>query len=136
MHFFLDKLLKRSRIKYSLNIHVSLKSDDVSSEDGAINAGIVWEELIDGERWYIIHLDNSVPFLELLSNLAHESVHVVQFATGRLKADDEWVWKGVSYGNEPYKGTELDTQLPWEYDAYSKEIELARQFVKHFYSNW
>ena len=48
---------------------------------------------------------------------------------------DNWIWDGVNKG-KAYKGTEVDNQLPWEYDAYSKEIELSRKFVKKFYSNW
>jgi hypothetical protein len=82
-------------------------------------------------------LNDNVPFLELLSTLAHETVHVVQFATGRLRIEDEdWIWEGKNYGPKPYIGEEVDNQLPWEYDAYSKEPELARKFVKQYYSIW
>lgn len=136
MEFFLDELLKRCTLEYKLNLKVSLRNGPVLDDDGIENEGLAWEHKIKDETWYTIHLNNDSPFLELLSTLAHESVHVVQFATGRLKFNGEWIWDGVSYGEEPYRDTDLDTKLPWEYDAYSKEIELSRKFIKKFYSNW
>jgi hypothetical protein len=140
MQFFLDELLKRCTIRHKLNVKVVLRNGPVKSRDDAsINDGLAWEHESNGEKWFHIHLNDSVPFLELLSTLAHETVHVVQFATGRLRIDenDNWLWEGTNYGPNPYKGIEvIDTRLPWEYDAYSKEIDLARRFVKHYYSVW
>lgn len=138
LNFFLDELLKRCTITYKLNIKVTLKNGPVSDSDKSVNDGLAWEHESDaGEKWYTIHLNDTVPFLELLSTLAHETVHVVQFATGRLKSDPVWMWEGKDYGLTPYTGDEeVDNQLPWEYDAYSKEVELARKFVKQYYSIW
>lgn len=134
--FFLDTLLKRCTIDYKLNIKVDLKKGPLDSDDSSIVDGYAWEQA--NGKWFNIQLNGSVPFLELLSTLAHETVHVVQFATGRLKiTDEEWLWEGKSYGDMPYKCIEeLDNQLPWEYDAYSKDIELARKFVRQYYSTW
>lgn len=137
--FFLDELLKRCTIEYKLNIKVKLKPGPLKAEDKSLNDGLAWEhETGTGVKWFNIHLNDSVPFLELLSTLAHEIVHVVQFATGRLRTDDEnWIWEGKKFGNSPYTGDEeVDNQLPWEYDAYCKEIDLARKFVKQYYSIW
>ncbi len=135
--FFLDNLFKRCTIDYKLNIRVELKNGSVKHADGTKNDGLAWEEEIKGVTWYVINLANDVPFLEMLSTLAHETVHITQFATGRLVINekDEWIWEGKNHG-KAYKGKEIDNQLPWEYDAYSKEVELSRKFVKQFYSNW
>ena len=94
--------------------------------------------MINETRWYYVHLNNNVPFLELLSTLAHELVHVVQFATGRLENEENWIWEGTDYGDNPYQNdAELDSaNLPWEYEAHTKEIVLAKKFVKQYYSNW
>ena len=137
VEFFLEELLKRCTIDYRLNIKIVLKYGDVIAADGSKNVGLAWEHSTKGNKWYIVHISNDAPFLEMLSTIAHEMVHVVQFATGRLviDEDDNWIWDGVNKG-KAYKGTEVDNQLPWEYDAYSKEIELSRKFVKKFYSNW
>lgn len=138
VEFFLDELLKRCTIAYTLNIKVTLKNGPVKGDDKSLNDGLAWEhESETGVKWFHIHLNDNVPFLELLSTLAHEIVHVVQFATGRLRIeDDDWIWEGNNYGTKPYIGKEVDNQLPWEYDAYSKEPVLARKFVKQYYSIW
>lgn len=138
VEFFLDELLKRCIIAYKLNIKVTLNNGPVKGDDKSLNDGLAWEhESGTGVKWFHIHLNDNVPFLELLSTLAHETVHVVQFATGRLRTeDDDWIWEGKNYGPKPYIGKEVDNQLPWEYDAYSKETELSRKFVKQYYSIW
>lgn len=138
VEFFLDELLKRCTIAYKLNIKVTLKNGPVKGDDKSLNDGLAWEhESSTGVKCFHIHLNDNVPFLELLSTLAHEIVHVVQFATGRLRLeDDDWIWEGNNYGSKPYIGKEVDNQLPWEYDAYSKEPVLARKFVKQYYSIW
>lgn len=137
MEFFLDELFKRCTIGYKIKVLVELKNGSVVAEDGSSNAGLAHVDTIKGETWYRIELANDVPFLDLLSTLAHETIHVVQFATGRLKTDnDNWIWEGQEYGSNPYIGKEIDNQLPWEYDAYSKEVELTKKFVKKYYSNW
>lgn len=136
VEFFLDELLKRCTIAYKLNIKVTLKNGPLKADDKSLNDGLAWEHE-SGTGVFHIHLNDNVPFLELLSTLAHETVHVVQFATGRLRIEDEdWIWEGKNYGPKPYIGKEVDNQLPWEYDAYSKEPELARKFVKQYYSIW
>lgn len=139
IEFFLDELLKRCTLEYKLSIKVTLRNGPVKGDDKSLNDGLAWEHETDvGGKWFHIHLNDSVPFLELLSTLAHEIVHVVQFATARLRTeDDDWIWEGTNYGSNPYTGDDdIDNKLPWEYDAYSKEIHLARKFVKQFYSNW
>lgn len=137
MEFFLDELFKRCTLDYTLNIKVDLRNGSLIAEDGSHNDGLAHQTTIKGETWYHIELSNDAPFLGLLSTLAHETIHVYQFATGRLKTDDDnWVWDGNEYGSNPYIGKEIDNQLPWEYDAYSKEIDLTKKFVKKYYSNW
>lgn len=135
--FYLEELFKRCTLEYKLNIKIVLKNGDVVAEDGSKNVGLAWEHEIKGKTWYIVHVSNDAPFLEILSTVAHEMVHIAQFATGRLVIDDDenWIWDGKNYGHA-YDGSELDSKLPWEYDAYSKEIELSRKFVKKFYSIW
>ena len=136
MEFFLDNLFKRCTLDYKLNVLVTLRNGSiVDHEDGSTNVGLAEDTEIDGVRWFKIDLSNDLPFLELLTAMAHESVHVVQFATGRLQSQDNWIWDGVDYGPNPYKDDDkLDRKLPWEYDAYRKEVELSRKFIKKFYS--
>lgn len=138
-NFFLDNLLKRCTISHKLNVTIILKNGAVKGVDNSLNDGLAWEnDVIDGVRSFTIHLDDTQPFLAILSTLAHELTHVVQFVTNRLRFDgDDWVWDGKNFGPSPYTGdNDIDCELPWEYDAYSKEPELARKFTKHYYSIW
>ena len=112
-NFFLDELLKRCTIDYSLNIKISLKTGYCHA-DGSENEGLAWSRMINETRWYYVHLNNNVPFLELLSTLAHELVHVVQFATGRLKNEENWI---LSYNS-------------------CKEIEDMYKDFNFIYPNW
>lgn len=137
VEFFLNELFKRCTIDYKLNIVVSLTNGHAVSEDGAINDGLAWKEVLKGEDWYFIELPNFDNFLKMLSTIAHECVHVSQLATKRLETvTDGWYWEGKFYGSDPYTQTDVDFNLPWEYDAYSKETNLAKKFVVNYYSNW
>lgn len=135
IEFFLDELLKRCTIEYKINLLVTLRNGIVIADDGSHNVGIASEKTIKGKNWYTIDVSNDVPFLELLSTIAHETVHVIQYATGRLKNEYDWIWDGANYGPNPYTGKSIDNKLPWEYDAYTKETELSRKFVKFYYLN-
>lgn len=54
-------------------------------------------------------LNDNVPFLELLSTLAHETVHVVQFLTGRLRIEDEdWIWEGIPLRQKNMPGSKRE----------------------------
>ncbi len=137
IQFFLDDLLKRCTLDHKVNVELHLKKGkEIHSSDGSKSAGLCGCYLYGKVVWYTIEVGVDVPFLEMLSTIAHESVHIAQYVTGRLNSENEFVWDGIPYGEEPYTGTELDSKLPWEYDAYSKEPELAKKFVKKYYSNW
>lgn len=138
-NFFLDNLLKRCTIGHKLNVTIKLKNGPVKDADHGLNEGLAWENDVVGDtRSFTVHINDQQSFLEILSTLAHELTHVVQFATGRLRFDgDDWIWDGKNFGPTPYTGDiDVDCELPWEYDAYSKEPELARKFTKHYYSIW
>ena len=137
VEFFISELLYARKKKYNLNVEITFKPNAIISGHDLCD-GITFSKYSKGIEWYVIQLNNDVPFLELLSTLAHEVVHVIQFATGRLKNDTlTWKWQNVDYGEDPYTGDEdVDCKLPWEYDAYCKEIDLVRKFVKQYYSNW
>lgn len=137
VEFFLDELLKRCTIAYKLNVLVTLRNGTlIDHDDDSQNVGLVEETEIKGKTWYKLDVSNDLSFLELLSTLAHECVHIVQFATGRLHSEDNWIWDGVDYGENPYADDErVDRDLPWEYDAYTKESELCKKFIKHYFSH-
>ncbi|GAA4443293.1 hypothetical protein GCM10023188_43830 [Pontibacter saemangeumensis] len=55
--------------------------------------------------------------------LAHEMIHVKQFAKKELVAhEDRMIWKGTTF----YNFGDYDRHTPWEKEAYSTDQKLAR----------
>lgn len=70
---------------------------------------------------YVLHTKSSRPPGLLL---CHESVHVAQYESGRLRKDgDTMIWEGNTYDNSvPYE------QRPWEIEAFEMQKEIARAY--------
>ena len=73
----------------------------------------------DNNRTFEIEIDKSQSLRDLLETLAHEMVHVKQFARRELhpSKDD---WYGKTY--DPKKVSYWD--LPWEIEAHGREVGL------------
>lgn len=88
-------------------------------------------EIMDDEkppREFEITLDGSMSTRAIIVALAHEMVHVKQYATGELKNTDKlnvniWKRKKITIGRNDY------WDLPWEVEAYGREIALLEFFV-------
>jgi hypothetical protein len=62
-----------------------------------------------------------------LFNLAHELVHVKQFALRELN-EEQTTWHGKHYDDD-----KIDYwDLPWEIDAYGRERGLYTRFVQKY----
>jgi len=95
-----------------------------------IDAVCAWEDTNHRPRWFSIEVDNSLGLKELLIALAHELVHVKQYARNELKQlikTNQLTWhskvfdvSSTSYSN-----------YPWEVEAFEKE----QQIFKEWYSN-
>ncbi len=63
---------------------------------------------------------------QLRNTISHEMVHVDQIKRGDLNYDDKYVyWKGKKYLRSSF--SEGDKKLPWEKEAYKKEIPLKNK---------
>ena len=117
MVFFRQSLFD-DRPRLGMNTIVDVRVKKNNGADG-------WCEVEDDDRRpreFLILLEKSLDELSLLYTLAHEMVHVWQFATGRLKhmADGGWKYQGKKYSSDtPY------IERPWEGEAYEKEQELV-----------
>jgi hypothetical protein len=74
---------------------------------------------LDNKREFDIEIDRTQPMRKMLETLAHEMVHVKQFARRELHpANDEW------YG-KTYNPKKVDYwDLPWEIEAHGRETGL------------
>ncbi|AGS80972.1 hypothetical protein [Caulobacter phage Cr30] len=81
-------------------------------------------------RYFLIHLNPNAPGDHVLQALAHEMVHVKQYATGELfDFMNGWVsWKGQKF---QMLGNDCDEyeSYPWEKMAYDLEESLFEDWL-------
>ena len=82
---------------------------------------------LDDNRTFEIEIDRNMRLRRLLETVAHEMVHVKQYARRELNPTTE-AWMGKTYN--PKKISYWD--LPWEIEAHGREIGL---FVRWCESN-
>lgn len=74
---------------------------------------------LDNNRTFEIEVDRTLPLRKLLETIAHEMVHVKQYARRELHPSTD-KWMGKTYN--PKKVSYWD--LPWEVEAHGREVGL------------
>ena len=126
-HFYAG-LLMGSRLSSVLMIDVDLiKNLDI---DDGINGEATWDDTNDRGRDFTIRLDADMPLADTLRILAHEMVHVKQYAKGEMMeymaAPDLVKWQG-----KKTDFAEIDYwDYPWEIEAYGRELGLYIRFTE------
>jgi len=80
---------------------------------------------LDNHRQFEIEIDKTQSLRRLLETVAHEMVHVKQYARRELHPADD-VWMGKTYN--PKKISYWD--LPWEIEAHGREIGLFIRYCE------
>tara|TARA_B100000424_G_scaffold271197_1_gene272941 strand:+ start:267 stop:728 length:462 start_codon:yes stop_codon:yes gene_type:complete len=121
MRFCHDKLMPRMK---SLVINVYIKSFGKDSSCGycvPIDNG-------KSPRNFDIELNNSLKLRPFLETIAHEMVHVKQYARNELVENagvGKHLWKGAWIGDE------VDYyDLPWEIEAHGRETGLFIRYIQ------
>lgn len=112
------KELKLQNSKYSL---VILTDKGMSKRDGC--RGSVFQI---GPKALGMVLDSALSLENLIITIAHEMVHVKQYARGQIK-------HGRNLKSKLWMGQKIKSQYydsPWEIEAYSKERVLANKVFK------
>ena len=124
--FFGDILLSKalnSKVCLTLNFQKFKKKSEFS-------AFCDWEYDNNRPRDFIITVNKNLNKKRMLIAIAHEMVHVKQFAKGELKdyvKSSKSKWCGKIYDNN-----KLDYwDQPWEIDAYGREKGLYYKFLIH-----
>lgn len=120
--FYLQRLLPPS--KYSKLI-IDVVGRDIIDSEGSCEP--------DDKNRYIIEIKKGMPLELSLITLAHEIVHVKQYALKELKViyvkdDLVDVWKGKRYRNVDY------IDQPWEQEAFSLDEDLYYDFLSECYA--
>jgi len=103
--FCIEKLMPRMQ---TLNIEISLKK---------IN-GAMGYCLCETKRDFELEIGTNQRLRRLLETVAHEMVHVKQFARGELTEKQAWMGKTYDINKTEY------WDLPWEIEAHGREVGL------------
>lgn len=128
-HFFLREQAS-ARLVNTLSIRIELRAsklrDDVCGHVLLENTGSATQR----EFTIVVQRDHSID--QQLETIAHESVHVIQRATGRLQFR---AWKTDSKVHARWDGADLGPRegiayrsRPWEIEAFAAEAPLVRAF--------
>ena len=126
--YYAEKLMGK-RLMSGLEITIKLKKNLLSKEGNEGSA--IWED--DGYRpkEFTIELDTTVKIRNLLITLAHEMVHIKQWAR-----DEMYEYMNVA-GLVRFKGEKVHMVItdywdyPWEIEAYGKQLGLFVRFCEH-----
>lgn len=123
---FYASLLMTKRMAESIEVRVVLKNKLDDDAEGLCH----FVEKDVGYREFEIELTKHLPLENLLTNLAHEMVHLKQFATGELHSNmipaniTKWHGKPVNESRVCY------WDLPWEIEAHGRERGLFYRFIE------
>ena len=115
VQFCIDMLMPRMN---SLDIEVKL-----TAPQGAM--GYCLET--DNNRTFEIELDRKLTLRKLMETLAHEMVHVKQYARREFHPSYN-MWRGKTYN--PEKVSYWD--LPWEIEAHGREVGLFVRWAEKY----
>ena len=126
--YYAEKLMGK-RLMGSLELTINLKKNLLSKEGNEGSA--IWEDDSYRPREFIIELDTTVKIRNLLITLAHEMVHVKQWAK-----DEMYEYVNIM-GMVRFKGEKIHLELtdywdyPWEIEAYGKQLGLFVRFCEY-----
>ena len=116
--FCLQKLMPRM---YDIDINIKLKK---FKKDTAYGYCMPSDdcEVYDRPRTFELEINSAIRLRRLLETVAHEMVHVKQFARGEL-------YHGIRVNKNRWQGEYVDDKvdywdLPWEIEAHGREVGL------------
>jgi hypothetical protein len=132
VHYYLKDLIPG----HSVMILIKLRKDLFKKEN--LKADCIWEDDRNKPREFNITIDSSMKIHGVLRALAHECVHVKQFVKREMCDTGNCYitkWNGQAYHTN--KGNYWE--LPWEIEAYGREVGLYEMFVtnkRHSKKRW
>jgi len=124
--YYAEKLMGKRSIA-NLEININLKKDLMSKDNNEGTA--TWEDENIFPKEFLIELDSSEKIRNLLITLAHEMVHVKQWAKNEMheycKPDE------VRFNKIKFNMTEIDYwDYPWEIEAFGRQLGLFIRFCE------
>jgi len=122
--YSLKKLLPRTQ---NLEVTIQLVSNLYKKDNVEGDCLPLGEDCSPPKEFYI-RVDSKLPLKDMLSTVAHELVHVKQFAKGELY--DSTVKDRTRWHGQWMKRTPDYWDLPWEIEAYGREVGLYTRWVR------
>jgi hypothetical protein len=132
----------RSAIKFFVNKLIPIEVADqlvlkVKNTDSFYNNSIIGycyqDERFDDNQHFIVEISNKISKQKQLNTLAHELVHVKQYALSEMQdyEDDanKCLWYGKLYDFD--EGGDVYWESPWELEAYGRAIGLVEMHKKY-----
>lgn len=121
--YSLNKLVS-SRLNKSLKIEIHLKKNLLSASGTLGDAIYMDDEPTRRPKEFLVRADSTIQLRNLLVTVAHELVHVKQWATGEM-----YEYHNVC-GTTRFKDKKINTDktdywdFPWEIEAHGREMGL------------
>jgi hypothetical protein len=126
-HFYASRLMS-DRLSNSLQININVIKD-FYAQNKILGEAFPTDERSTKQKNFVINLEWNKLGKKLLQCLAHEMVHVKQYATGELKFHERR--NLVTFQREQYQDDEYWESL-WEIEAYGREVGLYQKFKPTF----
>jgi len=123
---FYGEYLLGKKLANNIDLTIEFISFDRGSNEYAF---CDWTDDNHKARDFLITIDSKLPKKEILLALAHEMVHLKQYAKGELK-DIFRPARMVKWLGEKYDSDNMDYwEQPWEIEAYGREKGLFIKFM-------
>ena len=124
--YYAEKLMGKRTIA-NLEIHIKLKRGLYKKDNTEGTA--IWEDESYRPKEFTIELDCGVKIRNMLITLAHEMVHIKQWAKGEMY---EYAVPGkVRFMKTKYDMNDLDYwDYPWEIEAFGRQLGLFVRFCE------
>jgi len=124
--FYAEKLMGK-RLINNLELNINLKRNMFKDENTEGTA--IWEDESYRPKEFTIELDSTCVIRNILITLAHEMVHIKQWAKNEMY---EYTTPGkVRFMKTKYDMNDLDYwDYPWEIEAFGKQLGLFVRFCE------
>jgi hypothetical protein len=124
--FYVEKLMGK-RLMNNLELNIKLKKGLYEKDNTEGSA--IWEDESYRPKEFTIEIDCGAKIRNMLITLAHEMVHIKQWAKGEMY---EYAEPGkVRFMKTKYDMTDLDNwDDPWEIEAFGKQLGLFVRFCE------
>ena len=122
-HFYASRLMS-DRLSDSLEINVN-GIQDFYAKNKILGEAFPKDDELGNKKQFVINLEWNKLGKRVLQCLAHEMVHVKQYAKGELKFHERR--NLVTFQREQYQDDDYWESL-WEIEAYGREVGLYQKF--------